>query len=293
MNKTWIALILAAGLTACGDSSDSASDGTGTGGEGSSLESGAEAGTGDNAMAAAGVDAGTADLQRLDCKSINEKKGEGPDIAGVTVGMTAELAFQKIACSNPALKVEYKTDGGFSLPALPDGSQPRKMIVTDGGQEEFMATLVGTAGQERVVLLRRTLRFSEGQEPVLTALVQQLNGKYGNITRDASYTNRFIGGVLRSADNRPVDASNRSLFYRCMPETSGSFSLYEECGTSVGVRIDPSDSNAELANTLTVALTNGKYGLRLIEEFKAHAAQAASNKAQQEVKDAAGRAPSL
>ena len=149
-NRTMPILCLALALGACGG--------------GGSDDAEADAGPRNNAMAAAtggrppaASVRGTVSDQRLDCAAINARRGEGPDIAGVTVGMPAEQAFQKVACSDPALYVGYsETDGDFMLPALPDGRRPRVRISTSGGQEgtTFRVGLLGQPGQERVISAR-------------------------------------------------------------------------------------------------------------------------------------------
>jgi hypothetical protein len=239
-------------------------------------------------------DAGTVGREGIDCEAANAERGSGADVVGVTIGMVAEQAYAKIACSNPSLRVEYSSEVGLKLPSLPDGKKPRTAITANGGQEQIEAWLVGLPGQERVVMIRRQLRFDSNEQPQVAQLEQQLRAKYGAFVQSPSM--RQQAGVLRSADGQPIlvrQAGSTQLFYRCMPSMHGRLSLYPECGLSVGVHLEPNAANSLLAQELRVIVTHGSYGTRLLDEYRAAAANAAQQQQTQEVQDATGRAPAL
>lgn len=240
-----------------------------------------------------GLAHGTANTERFDCAAINAQHGEGPDIVGVTIGMPAEQAFQKVACSNPQLRVQYSQTGGFRVPPLPNGERPRTMIVTDGGQERVQVTLVGLPGQERVVAIKRETQFGAGDAPAFTTLRQQLESKYGTLVREAYQENTYTAGALRSADGRVIAANDDPLFMRCLPSTVGSVDVRGDCGLSVGVRIEPMPNNDSLARRLVVSMTHGSFGMAQIDAFAAHASSADQQRRESEVGAAAGRAPRL
>ena len=258
---------------------------------------------GDNAglnTGMADLDLGTAEREGFDCKTVNTQTSDGPDVIGVAIGMTADLAFQKIACHAPALDVEYQTSGGFRLASLPDGSVPRKLITVDAAQEEIDAWLVGLPGQEHVVGIRRELSFGDGAEPATEILADQLRDKYGEMIQSDICCGRVVAGVVRTADKRLVPADNASQFRRCLPSTSGSISLKEDCGLSVSFRIEPKDDNPALIKKLTVTMAHGRYGSRLIDEFNEFAANADAERqaseleaARRETDEASGRRPAL
>lgn len=234
------------------------------------------------------VDMGTADLEQLDCPTIMKGSPKTADIVGVTVGMSAQTAYQRIACSNPALTVNYSVEGGFKLPKLPDGTTPLKMITANGGQEEFTVWLIGKPGEERVIALRRKLTFGSGEEPPTETLVTQIQEKYGTLTVNRYNGNE--GGVVKTADNRLLTDNTNRLFSRCLPDDYRSISINEACGLSVGVAFEAKNDNDALVDKLTVTITHGKYGQRLITAFRDYAANAVAAQKQAELKAAQDRA---
>ncbi|MEM6890640.1 MAG: hypothetical protein AAF636_21280 [Pseudomonadota bacterium] len=234
------------------------------------------------------VDMGTADLEQLDCPTIMQGDSETADIVGVTVGMSATMAYQRIACSNPALTVTMTNEAGFEMPRLPDGTKPMSLIKADGGQEEFTVWLAGKPNEERVIALRRELTFGSGHEPPTSTLVQQLADKYGTLT--VNRYNGDEGGVVRTADNRLLTDNSNTLFSRCLPDDRGSISINDTCGLSVGVAVKPKRENKDLVDKLTVTITHGKYGQRLLGEYRDFAANAEAQQRQSELEAAEQRA---
>lgn len=253
-----------------------------------------DAGVGRGQASAPG-EARTADELGLNCNAVAAQRGEGPDVAGVTIGMSADQALQKLACSNRALRVAFSDQGGFTQP-LPDGRRPRTTISGEGPQERVVVALVGLPGQERVVTIRRTLEFAAGQEPVITNTIAQLEQKYGALAHNPAEYGRWTGHSLRDANNRPIAPNDSLLGARCALSVgmqAGQPDLQGDCGLAVSVDIRPSSSNEQLAGRLVVSMNNGAFGVQLVEAYRAHANGAAQQQQSQEVDQAAGRRPTL
>lgn len=254
-----------------------------------------DAGVGQGQAGAAST-ARTADELGLDCNAVAAQRGEGPDVVGVTIGMSADQALQKIACSNRALRVEASDRGGFALPALPDGRRPRTTITGEGGQERVVVGLIGLPGQERVVTIRRTIQFASGQEPVIANTVAQLEQKYGSLSRSSVQRGALTVQSLRNANNQPLDPSDSLLGTRCALSVGmqvGEPDLQGDCGLSVSATIQPSAANEQLAGRLVVSMNNGAFGMQQVEAYRTAARGAAQQRQAQEVQDAGGRAPAL
>ena len=236
----------------------------------------------------ASAQSGTAAAEGIDCGSVRGQGGEGPDVVGVTIGMSAEQAYAKIACANPALRVEYSDQPNIRLPQLPGGQRPRTAIVGQGGGEQIEALLVGLPGQERVVAIRRDVNFSDGQEPEIGALQNQLRAKYGALQIQESGSN-FRASIVRENAAQPLCG----VIGDCAPSTHGRLSLYERCGLSVAVHADRSNRNPSLVRRLIVAMTDGAFGTRQIEAVTAHAQGAVQQSNDAEAGEAAKRVPAL
>ena len=280
-----LAALLAATLSACGGGRDGPA-----GGSGSVLKNGGA--TTDQAAASV---PGAAGERGIDCAATGAQHGDGPDVIGVTVGMPAGQAFQKIACSDPAMDVHYKEiDGSESirLPPLPNGQRPKYNIVAHRGGTTVHAYLIGLPGQERVISVNRTLRFERENAPAVAALVAQLEAKYGRLLRTPAIQDSYTAGAVRSAEGRAVTATDDPLFLRCMADGS-LYSLTGECGLSVVVSIYPRSDNPELVDYFDVSILNGNYGQQQVEAFVAYARGADQQRRNAEVEAASGRRPTL
>jgi hypothetical protein len=250
-----------------------------------------------NESAAKGPDAqgsGTVAANGIDCGPVTAQQPQGMDMVGVTVGMPADQAFAKIACSNPTLSVEFSTSGGFQVPPPPDGGQMRRTIVARSENEQITATLVGVPGQERVVTISRRVRFSAGQEPALRTFIQQIESKYGSMYQDFGTGSRNIAGaVLRTPDGQPItNRESLSRYAHCRP-TSASANISSDCGPTIRFVISPNERNRELVSEVEAIMTDGAAGTRLIEEYTALAGGAQRQRESQEVQNAQGRSPNL
>lgn len=235
---------------------------------------------------------GTADAESINCSGLAAPNG--PDVVGVSIGMSAEDAYRAIACSNRSLRVTYSDQGGFQLPPLPDGRRPRKSIHGENNQERIDVALVGMPGAERVVTIRRTVAFAQGQEPALNTLIAQLQQKYGALTHNPNQYGAWSGHALRGPDNQPIPTGSL-LESRCAVSVgmnAGQPDLLGDCGLSVAVHIE-FGANEQIARQLMVSMSNGAFGVQQIEAIVAIARGAAQQQQAREVQEAAGRRPTL
>lgn len=280
-------------LAACGGGGNSSNDLAGTdGGDAVARLNARDSQSAAGAQDRAQPGQGTADAEGLNC---NLSPPSGPDVVGVTIGMSADDAYRAIACSNRALRVTVSERGGFGPPALPDGRRLRNSIVGEAEGERIEAALSGLPGAERVVTIRRSVTFAPGQEPARDALIQQLQGKYGTLTHDSREYGRWSGTTIRAPNGQPVPP-NTLLQSRCALSVgmlAGPPDLQGDCGHAVAVRIEESGNNPELAARLIVSMNDGAYGMRQVEAVRAQANATAQGQRAQEVEQARGRAPNL
>ncbi len=229
---------------------------------------------------------GTADAEGIDCTLPSPN---GPDVVGVTIGMRAEDAYKAIACSNRAMRVAYP-GGGIEVPAMPDGSRPRGMIVGRAYGDKVEVLLAGMPGQETVAFVRRDVTFQQGQQPTMAALQQQLRGKYGELTEGAGSGSR---GSYVASRARELFRPTTGVWGPCAPPTHGGMVIYAHCGSSVAVHVDANPDNRQLAIHLIVALADGGYGMRQIDTYRQSARNAAQQRQNQEAEQAKGNAPNL
>lgn len=247
-----------------------------------------------NAAGVGNDGAGTADAEGINCNGLAVPNG--PDVVGVSIGMSAEDAYRAIACSNRALRVAFNDQGGFAVPPSADGQRPRTMITGESGQERITAALVGLPGQERVVTIRRNLEFAQGEESAVTNLIAQLEQKYGSLAHNPNQYGAWTGLSLRDARNQPLTTEGNLLGSRCAMSVGsqmGQPDLIAECGLSVGVHINFRRDNQQLAERLVVTMSNGAFGMEQIAALQAQARGAAQQRQAQEVNDAQGRRPTL
>ncbi|MBN8813451.1 MULTISPECIES: hypothetical protein [unclassified Sphingomonas] len=273
------AALLAAMVSACGGGGKTDLAGTDGGDEGATMNAAAP-------NRPSGQPQGTADAESIDCRSLAAPSGA--DVVGVSLGMRAEDAYKAVACSNRALRVTYDA-GGFQVPAMPDGSRPRTMVLGQRSGEKIEVSLAGLPGQETVVAIRREVTYGQGQEPQMAALAQQLRGKYGELTAAEGFgAGNYHATLIREQPRQPGEIRNP-----CEPPTHGPMEIYPYCGPSVAVHVDANPSNPQLAAHLIVSLSDGMTGMRLLNEYRAHAQAAAQRQQNQEAGQAAGRNPTL
>ena len=233
---------------------------------------------------------GTADAEGIECGAV--QPGSGNDVVGVTVGMSADDAYRLIACSNRALRVSFSDRGGFGPQVLPDGRRMRKSITAVAGGERIQALLVGLPGQERVVAITRELPFASGEAPLVTALVAQLQGKYGALRHDPNQYGQWSGNAIRGADGQPLPEGSLSGA-GCSLSAGLGGSLRGDCGLSVAVDIQISRENPNLADRLKVSLIDGAFGVRQIQTVNAVIEADARARQNRDTENARGNTPNL
>lgn len=280
-----VAALLSLALAGCGGGNGNKTDLAGTGGG----EIDVANGVGPRQMEsqhAPQPNQGTADAEGIDC---NLAAPSGPDVVGVTIGMKAEDAYRAIACANRAMRVEYPV-GGIEVPAMPDGSKPRGMIVGRTNGDKVEVLLAGMPGAETVVFVRRDVTFQNGQQPTMAALREQLRGKYGDLVEGAG---SGAGGIYDASNARELYHPTTGVWGPCAPPTHGGMMIYAHCGSSVSVYANPNPQNPQLAIHLIVALADGGYGMKQIETYTAQARAAAQQRQNREAEQAKGNAPKL
>jgi len=261
---------LLAGLAACGSGDDSANIGD------NSQSAAATSAEGEPSGAMANQ--GTAQAQRLNCSAINARRGEGPDVVGITIGMPAELALQKVACSDPAAVVNTRT--------RQDGS---RWVEVEGGSQHLEVQLEGPAQDQRVTKVTRALSFGEGEQPVLADVTAQLESKYGRLLRYIHSTDPISFYSMRRADGSLFTDSDDPLFNTCV-----NSSLEAGCGNlRVHVNIYRARQNPELVARMHVFIDHVLYGERVRQAASQQARAADEQRRKQEVDAASGRRPTL
>lgn len=259
------------------------------GGGGDDSSPGGPAGAMENNASRIESDKGTAETERIDCARFKLPAGGQRDILGISFGMSADMAYGLLACSNPAFKVAYETDGGFSLPRLPDGGTPRTTITASAGMENVYVTLVGLPGQEKVVGVRRSVEFGEGNEAPAETILKRLTDKYGEPTYRWTGNDYWIFEVPYAPDGQLIGREN-SLFSRCTSDrTDGRMAISDACGLSVNFKIGLKSDNPGLAKSFTVSVIEQRKTMEAIAAFTEYARAAQSAKREREL-DAAKRA---
>jgi hypothetical protein len=244
---------------------------------------GGEAGT-------AKKDVGTAEAEGINCGLYQPPPDTRHDILGISFGMTADEAYARLACANPAFKLEYDTSGGFSTKALRDGSKPRKTLTASAGLETATVSLIGLPGEEKVVAVQRRVEFGAGSEPPSETIVNRLTTKYGEPSRTIVDSGGSYAWVVFSPDGQKLGPDN-SLYSTCThyQSTSDSISINSECGftvrTSVSVKLD----NPGLAHAFSVTLVEQRKAMDAIEAFD-NAVQSMADASRQRELDNAKRA---
>lgn len=265
--RKWVAVpAVALALAGCGQGEDK------VGQDGEALA--ADAAASDTSSQAGG----TAALENLDCTAIKAQRGQGLDVAGVTMGMSVDQAYQKVACSDPALLVEL--------------TEPRadgyRSIKGEGNGQNFSVRLVGVPGQEQVVEINRAIRYPDGQEPAVEGVLKQLQDKYGAFTETG-----YGGGpsisyqMVQRADGSRVVGLQDPLMRGCPYEQP------QACGLTVTTNIIRAETNPALARDFQVIMLDPQVVQRQTQIAQNSQRTTTQQRQSQEVEAAAGRAPSL
>lgn len=245
---------------------------------------------------------GTAEAQHIDCSGRKADPAATNDVLGVTVGMGAQEAYERLACANSAFTVEFPSSGGFDLPDIPGAQRPRRFLTADAGTEKVWAYLIGLPGQEKVYAIFHNIDFGEGKEPPVETLYQSLAAKYGKGVQHVAYAGPIIT-VAHSPTGALLGAESAD-FTRCMgnPRTQ-SVSVSDACGFTVDYEVEPKKANPGLAQRLFLSVADQRAAMQAIEAYKAYASGAVERqkadelqRAQDAVRNAGGdksRVPTL
>lgn len=228
---------------------------------------------------------GTAEANGIDCANRKETAGSRNDVLGVTIGMGAQEAYERLACANAAFTVEFAPGQGFRLPAVPGAPQPRTMLVADAGTEKVAVYLVGLPGEEKVYAISREVEFGVGAEPPVEQLYGTLVAKYGEGVRHRYYGDTVFT-VAYSPSGQLLGADNED-FGTCKgdPHRAG-VAADERCGLTVNYEIAPKPSNTGLAKVLFLTIVDQRGAMQAVEAYKAHAAGAVARKKEDELRQA-------
>lgn len=236
---------------------------------------------------------GTAEAQGINCGPVNAQQPQGMDMVGIWIGMPADQAFARIACSNTALRVEFSNEGGFDVPPPPNGGQMRTGIEARSENERISAVLIGMPGQERVAYISRMVRYANGGQPAFDAFIQQFQRKYGQMATSYNASDGIVFGTVRAPDGRSLmTEADQSAFSACLPTPFGP-SVSGDCGASLRVHLIPAGHNTPLVGQMTASMTDGALAMRMIEDYRSVAGAAQQQRQQQELDAARQRAPGL
>lgn len=252
------------------------------------------------------VSKGTVEAEGINCSNRKQAADARNDVLGVTMGMPAQEAYERLACANPAFVVEFKPGQGFDLPEIPGGSQPRSLINADAGSENAVVYLVGLPGQEKVYAMTRKIEFGEGAEPPVANLLATVTAKYGagieHVTLAGTDYEARIHSVAYSPTGILLGAGNAD-FTACASENirANSVQMNSSCGLTIDYEVDPKKENTGLAKALYVTVADQRGAMQAIEAYKAYAGNVVArrkadelNRANQAVQNASGtRMPGL
>ena len=182
---------------------------------------------------------GTAAQNNFDCDKYRDDSSEKIDILGITLGMQASEAFERLACSNAAFTVEYSKSGGFFVPSVPGEPEPYTYITADAGTENVKVTLSGLSGYEKVVFIERSAAFPEGKLPSVQSLEDRLSKKYGALFKYDHGNNKDYYARAYSPNGDVFQHGSRQ-FKKCSWDAETE-RVTSQCGLTIAVMIKPYD----------------------------------------------------
>lgn len=229
-------------------------------------------------------DVGTVEAEGINCSAFKNPKESPRDILGVTYGMSAEDAFARIACANPAFKVKFSTTQGFETEKLRDGSLPRKSIEANAGLERALVYLMGLPGAEKVIAVEREVEFGDESEPPFETIVSRLKQKYGESSGSTASSNSLHNWISYSPDGQKIGTDN-SLYSDCTnyQSTSASISINSGCGLTIFYTVRAKSDNAGLAKSFKVRVVEQRNAMDAITSFNEAAQLQAAEGRQQEL----------
>lgn len=192
------------------------------------------------------------------------------DILGIRRGMELERVRSILNCTNSGYLVT-ETDNSVQVNIDKRNRQvPAKVLTGDNGLDQIVVQFAGLPGQEKVVMVARNLEFAEGNEKLFTALVQEIEGKYGVGTKIQDYYNssNHTGMLLYAGDGQRVGESN-SRFNSCKMSPGQSLNSNsagrEGCGLTIVYQVVPAQNNNTLARKLGLVIIDQR---QTVQDFK-------------------------
>lgn len=251
------------------------------------------AAAGGNAMAATVPAPAMAEQSTPTCPAPNP--APGLDVVGIHIGMSADEAFQRVACAAPDLQIAYRnySSNPYDYLNRPYPSDTRDFIetrVSNGvAPDSFRVQLAGRPGQEQVVAILREMNFAPGTEPTIATLEAELRRKYGlvnGLPPEQRLRYGFAATGLIGVDGR---VSAGQIEYRCTArDTHGPPRL--NCPYFVIAEVRPRPDNPELAKEMRVEISSGPHAARMAAAYNT-ASTAAAERQRAEERAAATRRP--
>jgi len=258
-------------------------------------------------------------VTKIDCKAV--KPGKAPpgqpvdDVLGVRPGMTFDEANSVLRCANAAYRFE-ENQAGFSLAALPDGRAPKLSFIARAGKvagcdpndastlsicvdehptferidDAVQVLFTGPPGQEKVIVVGRTISYPEGGERDVQGLVADLKAKYGpGVVQTASYgTTGYLSWVFDSA-GQSLTQANPDLAECANVVGHGSITpsqIREGCNLTINATLSLKSDNPGLVDGLTIVAVNQAAANRQIEAARSAIAALTEQARAQEVERA-------
>lgn len=279
------------------------------------------------AAASAGTQAGPAGRSDDDlrCPAKISTRVDGPDIAGLRLGLSRDEALNLARCAQPDAVVanENRFLSGLNTGAMKLG--PQQFTVQSGdtadckfsslsdaqacglGQrvwkhvaESVTVATPGVPGRETAVAIWRTQNYRPGEQPAAVTVQQALIDKYGPPQRTQKYDgNRPWVQIwwLRDPGGQPLSEQN-PLAGRCptlQAHANVSQSWSEACGLTIAAMLTLAPENPLLVADLSVGMADQAklyaYGTAMQEEILALEKQRQEGEAKAAAKGAA--APKL
>lgn len=198
------------------------------------------------------------------------------DIIGIRIGHSLEDVRAILACSSAGYSVIEKD---ARTPNNLNGrisELPEKVVTADNGLDKIEIFLLGSEGQENVYGIVRNLEFAEGNEMLVSGLLEQLKTKYGPFIEISDAHRQYSAMMTYSGDGQVLGKTNRA-FASCQSAASAGpaakMGTGQTCGLTIYVSIDKSLNNTTLVR---------KWRLVVIDEISAiQAASSSSSEAEE------------
>ncbi|MES2443852.1 MAG: hypothetical protein V4574_13565 [Pseudomonadota bacterium] len=221
------------------------------------------------------------------CSKFSDANSAGPNVLGITIGMTAWEAHTKLECLHPEMKPSFLDRKDQSAPIL---STVR--VAGEIPTDKIVLVSVGMSGDERVVGMKRILRFTEGSEPTVESTEREIINKYGPLTRSVRENIWDAYVILYTPIPGQVPHYCISWTEDFGWESSG-LHPNGDCALSIVAKIHRKKSNLGLTDSVVVMIADGKTAARLGAENRKSIEDAEERVRQEELKRASKNTPKL